>query len=74
MVLYFLQIRKKDGIEFTLNSLYHNIVCGLMKHLQSTGKPGIDFFIDTEFTISKALLDSEIKRLQGQGVGSKKRY
>ena len=48
----------------------HNILCGLIRHLQNSGKPGIDFFIDTEFTISKALESGfRNKKITGTGSG-----
>lgn len=65
-------MRKKDGTEFPPNSLHH-IVCGLMRYLRANGQPSIDFFIDPEFCTFKTSLDAEMKRLQTQGLGSKKR-
>ena len=61
-----------DGGEFTPNSLYH-IVCGLMRHLKWNEHPSIDFFNDSDFASFKSSLNAEMKRLQSQGLGSKKR-
>ncbi len=69
---FVLEVRKKDGSEFPPNSLHH-ICCGLMRHLRWNGQPSIDFFSDSDFTNFKASLDAEMKRLQSEGVGSKKR-
>ena len=38
---FVLEIRKKDGAEYTPNSLHH-IVCGIMRHVRST-QPSVDF-------------------------------
>ena len=37
------------------------------------GRPELDFFTDPEFSALKSSLDSEMKRLQSQGIGSQKR-
>ena len=44
-----------------------------MRHLRLTGNPQIDFFRDPEFSGFRASLDAEMKRLQGEGVGSKRK-
>ena len=44
-----------------------------MRHLRWNGKPEIDFFKDEKFANFKSTLDAEMKRLQAQGVGSKRR-
>ena len=44
-----------------------------MRFLCSNGWPSIDLFTDTEFTDFRAVLDSEMKRLQAQGIGTKKK-
>lgn len=41
-----------------------------MRYLRTEGKPDIDFFKDSSFS---HFIDSEMKRLQGEGVGSKQR-
>lgn len=43
-----------------------------MHDLRCNGKPHIDFFKDEEFADFRASLDAEMKRLQNQGIGSKK--
>ena len=64
-------MRKKDGSEFPSSTLHH-IVCGLMRHLRWNGYPDLDFFTDRDFSTFKSSLDAEMKRLQSQGIGSKK--
>ena len=44
-----------------------------MRYLRLNHYPNIDLFVDSEFATFKASLDAEMKRLQGQGIGSKKR-
>ena len=44
-----------------------------MRHLRTTGYPTIDFFKDKDFAEFKASLDSEMKRLQSKGLGSKRK-
>ncbi len=41
-----------------------------MRFLRCNGKPVIDIFKDKEFTQFRAVLDSEIKRLQSAGIGT----
>ena len=64
-----MEVRKKTG-EFPPNSLHH-ICCGIMRLLRTNGQPFIDLFADSDFANFKATLDSEMKRLQSKGVGSK---
>ena len=64
-----MEIRKKDGCEFPPNSIHH-ICCGNMKFLRTNGKPELDFFKDGKFAQFRTVQDSEMKRLQGAGVGS----
>ena len=66
------RFEKKDGSEFTPNTLHH-IICGLMRHLRGNGHPAIDFFCDPEFCKFRSSLDAEMKRLQSSGKGSNKR-
>ena len=72
MCRFALEIRRKDGKQYPPNTI-HNICCGVMRYLRTQGKPEIDFFKDSSFSHFRAVLDSEMKRLQGQGVGSKRR-
>ena len=64
------EARKKDGLEYPPNTLYH-LVCGIMRHIRhNCGRPEIDFFKDSRFRSS---LDAEMKRLQSAGIGSVKK-
>ena len=38
-----------------------------------SGHPNIDFFKDPDFSEFRASLNAEMKRLQGDGIGSKKK-
>ena len=69
---FILEVRKKDGSEYPANSLHH-ICCGLMRHLRQNRQPEVDFFKDPTFSDFRATLDSEMKRIQSKGIGSKKR-
>ena len=44
-----------------------------MRYLKWNGHPKIDFFSDSDFNQFKASLDTEMKKLQSCGKGSKKR-
>ena len=44
-----------------------------MRYLRVEGQPDIDFFKDNSFSHFRDVIDSEMKRLQGEGVGSKHR-
>ena len=44
-----------------------------MRYLRTEGQPQINFFSDGSFSHFREVLDSEMKRLRGQGLGSKKR-
>ena len=72
MTRFILEVRKIDAGEYQPNTLYH-ITCGLMRHLRTAGYPTIDFFKDKDFAEFKASLDSEMKRLQSKGLGSKRK-
>ena len=69
---FILEVRKKDGSEFAPDTLHH-ICCGIMRYLRWNGQPAIDFFTDATFAEFRASLDAEMKRLQGAGVGTKKK-
>ena len=66
------EVRKKSGEVFPPKSLHH-IVCGIQRHLRMTGNSTIDIFKDSEFAEFRVCLDSEMKRLQTAGHGSKTR-
>ena len=44
-----------------------------MQHLRLNGRPELDFFKDPTFSEFRATLDSEMKRIQSAGIGSKRR-
>ena len=66
------EIRKKCGGEYTPNTQHH-ICCGLMRQLRLSGHPNIDFLKDPHFSEFHASLGAEMKRLQGDRIGSKKK-
>ena len=68
---FILEVQKKDRTLYPANSLHH-IIAGLQLHLQARGCL-VDFFSDKEFTDFKLLLDAEMTRIQGSGVGTKVR-
>jgi len=71
-ICYFiLEVRKKDGTEFPPNTLHH-ICCGILRYLRISGV-SVDIFKDKEFIKFRNVLDSEMKRLQALGLGTKKR-
>ena len=72
MSCFVLEVRKKDGSEFPPNSIHH-ICCGIMRFLRSNGKPELDIFKDKELVQFRVVLDSEMKRLQGLGIGTAQR-
>ena len=65
------EIRKKDGSEFPPDSIHH-IVSGLQRHVRWENNPAIDVFKDAEFAEFRRYLDSEMKRLQRTGLGSRR--
>ena len=67
-----MEVRKKDGNKYPPNTLYH-IICGIMRHLQNNGQPDLEFFKDSMFASFRMILDAEMKRLQGKGLGSKRK-
>ena len=72
MSRFVLEVRKKDGSEYSPNTLHH-ICCGILRHLRESGRPDIDIFKDSSFADFRATLDGEMKRLQSLGIGAKKR-
>ena len=68
------EVRKVNGQTNPPNSLY-SICCGLLRfirdlELRPTCTCKIDFFKDFEFVGQQTTLDSEMKRLCSQGVGT----
>ena len=72
LTLFILKVRKQDGSVFPLASLHH-ITAGLMRHLTWNGRPQVDLFRDCDFHDFGASLNTDMKRLQQEGVGAKKR-
>ena len=66
------EVRKRDGSVYPPNTRHH-IVCGIMRHLRWNGRLDINSFKDPHFASFRASLDAEMKLLQSQGEGSKKR-
>ena len=69
---FVLEVRKKDGCVYPPDSLHH-ICAGLIGYIRWNGKPEIDIFKNSQFANFRATLDGEMKRLQAQGIGSKRR-
>lgn len=72
MERFVLEVRKNCGEVYPPNSLHH-IVERIMRHVQGTGQPSIDFFKDPEFADFCGSLDAETKRLQQLEIGSTKK-
>ena len=70
MCRFVLEVRKKDESLYPANTLHH-LCCGVMRHLRQTGWHEIDIFKDPSFVEFRATLDSEIKKIQSLGIGSK---
>ena len=71
MTHFILEVRKRNGEPYPPNSLYP-IIAGVMCHIRHTGR-AIDCFKDASFCQFRVSLDAELKRLQGEGIGSHKR-
>ena len=71
MTCFILEARKRDGTVYPPNTLHH-LVAGVQRRLRQNGHI-LDIFKDAEFSEFRASLDAEMKRLQGEGVGSQKR-
>lgn len=72
MSSFVFEIRKRDGSEFPPDSIHH-IVSGLQRFVRWKRNPAIDIFKDAEFAEFRCCLDSEMKRLQRAGLGSRRR-
>ena len=66
---FVVEARKKDGNEYPANTLHH-IITGIMRDLRWHGIH-VDFFKDPEFADIRSTLDSEMKRIQASGIGSR---
>ena len=72
MTNFVFEIRKRDGSEFPPQTVHH-IVSGLQRFVRWKNNPALDIFKDDEFAEFRQCLDSEIKRLQRAGLGSRRR-
>ena len=70
MSRFVLEVRKRDGTEYPPNTLYH-IICGLQRYIRGS-RPEVDFFQDRSFGGFRAVLDSEMKRVQKRELGPRK--
>ena len=44
-----------------------------MRHIKGSGRLDVDFFSNNEFNGLKLTLDAEMKRLQSEGIGAKRK-
>ena len=65
------EVRRQDKLPYMGESLYQ-IVCGLQRYMRENGYPEIDFFSDAKFRYLKNVLDSRMKQLRKDGVGTDK--
>ena len=65
LTCFVLEVRKKDGSLYPPNTLHH-LTAGLLRHLRESGH-------NIEFTSFRASLDSEMKRISRERIGSKRR-
>ena len=72
MCRFVLEVRKKDGSVYLANTIHH-LCCGVMRYVKECGKHELDIFRDPAFAKLRATLDSEMKRVQSLGIGTKKR-
>ena len=68
---FVLEVRKKDGSIHPANTLHH-LCCGVMRHLREYGRHELDIIKDPSFAEFRATLDTEMKRIQSLGIGTKK--
>ena len=67
-----MEIRRNDGKPYTGNTL-HQILCGVQRYLREETGSSVDFFSDGDMRFLKSVLDSQMKELRCQGVGTKKK-
>ena len=72
LTLFTLEVRKQDGSVFPPASLHHS-TAGLMRHLGWNGRSQVNLFRDCDLHDFRTLLYAEMKRLQREVVGAKKR-
>ena len=69
---FIVEIRCNNGKPYTGNTLHQNL-CGIQRYLREETRDAINFFSVREFFFLKNVLDSEMKQLLSQGVGTKKK-
>ena len=72
MTNFVFEICKRDGSEFPPQTVHH-IVSGLQRFVRWKNNPALDIFKDDGFAEFRRCLDSEMKRLQRAGLGSRRR-
>ena len=72
LIRFVLEVRKLDGTEYPPQTLHH-LCSGLVRYLRLHGHPILDIFKNSLFAEFRSTLDAEMKRLQGKGIGSKKK-
>ena len=68
---FIFEVRKKNGEEFPPKTLHH-LISGIQRYARMNER-NIDVFNDAKFSEMRVCLDSEMKRLQKSGLGSKTR-
>ena len=63
-----LEVRCKDGKHYPPNPL-HQLCCGIMRYVREV-KPTHDLFSDRQFADIRRTIDSEMKRLRSEGIGT----
>ena len=61
----------KDGEHYPPNTLY-GLVMGLQRHLRGAARP-VNLLTDAHFFQLRQVLDSEMRRLRSQGLGTKQK-
>ena len=72
LIRFVLEVWKKDGSEYPPETLMH-ICSGIARHLHNTRWPALDIYHDKEYAEFQTTIDAEMKRLQHNGHGSKRR-
>ena len=66
---FVLEVRNKDGEHYPPNTLY-SLVMGLQRQLRGVVRC-VNLLMDARFFQARQVLDSEMRRLRGQGLGTK---
>ena len=69
---FVLEVRKQDHTEYPPATIHH-LCSGIQRHLRANHLPQLDIYSDALFANFRSTLDAEMKRLQQQGLGSKKK-